>query len=142
MSVASEQLRDAVIGRAGNRCEYCQLPAQFQISGFEIDHILPRSRGGQTQLANLALACPHCNARKWAHSDGEDSESGQLVALFNPRTQTWRDHFRWSEELPFMLVGVSTCGRATIARLQMNHPDLVSIRRLLDGLGISWKVGV
>ena len=142
MSVASEQLRDAVIRRAGNRCEYCQLPAQFQISGFEIDHILPRSRGGQTELANLALACPHCNARKWAHTDGEDSESGQLVALFNPRTQIWGDHFRWSEEPPFMLVEVSTCGRATIARLQMNHPDLVSIRRLLDGLGISWKVGV
>jgi hypothetical protein len=142
MSVASEQLRDAVIRRAGNRCEYCQLPAQFQISGFEIDHILPRSRGGQTELANLALACPHCNARKWAHTDGEDSELGQLVALFNPRTQTWGDHFHWSEEPPFVLVGISACGRATVVRLQMNHPDLVSIRRLLDGLGISWKVRV
>jgi hypothetical protein len=142
MNAVSEQVREAVVRRANNRCEYCQLPAQFQISGFEIDHILPRSRGGQSELTNLALACPHCNARKWAHTDGEDSESGQLVALFNPRMQTWEDHFRWSEEPHFMLVGVSTCGRATIARLQMNHPDLVSIRRLLDGLGISWKVGV
>ena len=70
MSNVSEQLRDAVIRRAGNRCEYCQLPAQFQISGFETDHILPRSRGGQTELFNLALACPHCNAHKWAHTHG------------------------------------------------------------------------
>ena len=70
MSNVSEQLRDAVVRQASNRCEYCQLPAQFQISGFEIDHILPRSRGGQTELFNLALACPHCNAHKGAHTHG------------------------------------------------------------------------
>lgn len=58
MSEASGTLRDAVIERSGNRCEYCQLPAQLQVGGFEIDHIEPRSRGGQTILSNLALACP------------------------------------------------------------------------------------
>ncbi len=83
MSTGAEQFREAVVRRAGNRCEYCQLPAQLQVSGFEIDHILPRSRGGQTDLSNVALACPHCNARKWAHIDGEDLESGQWIALFN-----------------------------------------------------------
>jgi hypothetical protein len=51
MSVVSEQFREAVVKRAGNRCEYCQLPAQLQISGFEIDHIFPRSRDGQTELS-------------------------------------------------------------------------------------------
>jgi hypothetical protein len=122
MSIASEQFRDAVVRRAGNRCEYCQLPAQLQISGFE-----------------MALACPHCNARKWAHVDGEDPESGQRVALFNPRTQKWQDHFQWSEQHPFTIVGASACGRATVARLHMNHPDLVSIRRLLTELGLSWR---
>ena len=76
MSAVAEQFRDAVVRRAGSRCEYCQLPARFQISGFEIDHILPRSRGGQTDLANVALACPHYNARKWAHIDGEDPSQG------------------------------------------------------------------
>ncbi|MGH8056232.1 MAG: HNH endonuclease, partial [Candidatus Entotheonellia bacterium] len=89
MNALADPLRDTVIRRAGFRCEYCQLPAQLQVGGFEIDHILPRSRGGQTDLANLALACPHCNARKWAHLDGEDPESGQRVALFNPRIQKW-----------------------------------------------------
>ena len=139
MSAVSEQLRDAVVRRASNRCEYCQLPAHLQISGFEIDHILPRSRGGQTDLSNVALACPHCNARKWAHLDGEDPESGQRAALFNPRTQKWEDHFQWSEQHPFALVGISVHGRATVVRLYMNHPDLVSIRRLLAELGLSWR---
>lgn len=140
MSTLSDPLRDAVVSRAGNRCEYCQLPAQLQVGGFEIDHILPRSRGGQTDMANVALACPHCNARKWAHIEGEDPESGQTVALFNPRTQRWGDHFQWSAQRPFEIVGTSTQGRTTVARLQMNHTDLVSIRRLLAALGISWRV--
>ncbi len=139
MSTGSEQFRKAVIRRAGNRCEYCQLPAHLQISGFEIDHILPRSRGGQTEVSNVALACPHCNARKWAHIDGEDSESGQWIALFNPRTQRWEDHFQWSEQQPFSLSGLSASGRATVSRLQMNSPALVNIRRLLAELGLPWR---
>jgi len=142
MSIVSDQLRNAVVQRANNRCEYCQLPAQFQISGFDIDHVLPRSQGGQTDFMNLALACPHCNAHKWAHIDGEDPESGQRVALFNPRTQKWEEHFQWPEHSPFTLVGASTCGRATVMRLRMNHPNLMSIRRLLSELGASWKVEV
>jgi hypothetical protein len=31
---------------------------------FELDHILPRSRGGSERIANLALACHDCNAAK------------------------------------------------------------------------------
>lgn len=139
MNALADPLRDTVIRRAGFRCEYCQLPAQLQVGGFEIDHILPRSRGGQTDLANLALACPHCNARKWAHLDGEDPESGQRVALFNPRIQKWGDHFQWSRQRPFEIVGISGHGRATVARLQMIHPDLAVFAGLcvsLNGEGI------
>jgi HNH endonuclease len=140
MSTRSNPIRDEVVGRAGNRCEYCQLPAQLQIGGFEVDHILPRSRGGQTDVANLAWACPHCNARKWAYIDGEDPLSGQVVALFNPRTQAWADHFQWSAQRPFEIEGITAQGRATVIRLQMNHSDLVSIRCLLAQLGLPWRV--
>jgi len=139
MSAPPETLRDAVVRRAGHRCEYCQLSAQLHVGGFELDHIVPRSRGGQMDMANMALACPHCNVRKWAHIDGEAPESGQRVALFNPRMQRWEDHFQWSVQHPFAIVGISAHGRTTVARLQMNHPDLVSIRRLLASVGISWK---
>ena len=142
MSMPPDPFRDAVVRRAGNRCEYCQLLAQLQVGGFEVDHIVPRSRGGQTDWANVALACPHCNARKWAHVEGEDPASGQQVALFNPRTQRWEDHFQWAAQSSFAIVGLSAQGRATIARLQMNHPDLVNIRRLLATLGIPWRAEV
>jgi hypothetical protein len=140
MSERSEALREAVIERADNRCEYCRLPAYLQVGGFEIDPIESRSRGGQTILSNLALAYPNCNAHKWAHVDGEDAESGQHAFLFNPRRQRWVDHFEWADLSPYEIVGISSQGRATVSRLQMTHPDLVSIRCLLDELGIQWRV--
>jgi len=90
-------------------------------------------------LANLALACPHCNARKWAYIDGEDPVSRQTIALFNPRTQEWEEHFQWSERRPFEIEGITAHGRAIVVRLQMSHPDLVSIRRLLAAFGLPWK---
>jgi hypothetical protein len=40
MSAPGDPLRDVVVRRAGNRCAYCQLPAQLQVGGFEVDHIL------------------------------------------------------------------------------------------------------
>jgi hypothetical protein len=107
-----------------------------QVGRFPVDHILPRSRGGQTFLANLALACAHCNARKWAFTDMTDPMTGDTAPLFNPRTQTWSDHFRWSRARQIYIEGRTPCGRATVARLQMNHPDMLAIRRLLAELGI------
>ncbi len=59
-----------------------------------------------------------------------------------PRIQKWEEHFQWSEQSPFTLVGTSTHGRATVVCLQMNHSNLLNIRRLLADLNIPWKVGV
>ncbi len=33
---------------------------------FEIDHIIPESKGGKTELENLQLLCRHCNRSKGA----------------------------------------------------------------------------
>jgi hypothetical protein len=132
----SDAVRIAVTDRAGGRCEYCRLPAHGQVATFPIDHIIPRTQGGSSALDNLALACPHCNARKWAYLDGPDPVTGQPVSLFHPRTQTWADHFQWSATDWAVIDGTTPCGRATVARLQMNHPDLLAVRRLLVALGL------
>jgi hypothetical protein len=136
LSVVSEGVRAAVVARAGGRCEYCLVPMRGQVGRFPIDHVVPRTRGGPTELTNLALACPHCNGSKWAHVDGIDPATGQAVALFNPRTQRWVEHFRWSESDPSLAEGITACGRATINRLQLNHLDMVAIRRALIALGL------
>jgi len=140
MTRITDELRAAVRDRAACCCEYCRIPDRLQIGRFEIDHITPVSKGGPTTSDNLAYACPHCNDRKWVHVDYPDAETGDAVLLFHPRRDRWDDHFAWLE-----LAGTFTCeiggmtatGRATIACLQLNHPDLVAIRRELTKLGIS-----
>jgi hypothetical protein len=135
MTVISDQLRREVVARADQRCEYCRLPQAGQVATFPVDHVLPRTRGGQTVFENLALACPHCNSHKWAFVDGVD-ERGRATPLFNPRVQVWREHFEWSAADGVTLVGKTEVGTATIARLQMNAGPMVLTRRLLLELGI------
>ncbi len=136
MSVVNEALRAAVEERAAHRCEYCRLPTRGQVATFPVDHPIPQSGGGPTELGNLALACPSCNAHKWSHTTGTDPTTGKTVWLFNPRTDRWEDHFRWSEVDLTLLEGKTPCGRATIDRLQMNGANLQDIRRLLAALGL------
>ncbi|HTU22315.1 MAG TPA: HNH endonuclease signature motif containing protein [Gemmataceae bacterium] len=136
MTVFSDDMRAAVIARAGGCCEYCHLSTRGQVATFPIDRVVPRSSGGLTILENLALACPHCNSHKWAHVSATDSVSGTSVPLFNPRTQVWSEHFQWSRQDRGVLDGKTPCGRATIALLQINDPDMLTIRQLLARVGL------
>ena len=88
-------LREHVWKRSGLRCEYCQLPQAFADARHEIDHVIAEKHGGQTTLENLALACFHCNNHKGPNIAGIDSLSGQLTRLFHPRSDQWKEHFRW-----------------------------------------------
>ena len=109
--------------RAGYRCEYCLTPHAITAQTFHADHILPQSRGGQTTLENLCFACPRCNLRKADQIEGRDPRTKQIALLFNPRTQNWHDHFRWSVDYR-RVIGRPPTGRATVATLDMNSPVL------------------
>jgi hypothetical protein len=126
MSNVGPKLREQVIHRAGNRCEYCGLSQVSQEAVFHADHVVPVASGGPTSLENLALACVSCSLRKGAKTFAADPQTGEEAALFNPRTQVWSDHFRWQGE---MLIGDSPTGRATVIALSMNRPLILPIRR-------------
>ena len=135
MILVAKSLSKVVAERAGERCEFCLMTNQLQNGGFEVDHIHPRSRGGATSLQNTALICPHCNLQKSDHVDGSDPLTGETVPLFHPRQQIWHDHFEWSVDSPYLLLGKTPCGRATLARLKMNDPDLLYLRMRLAQVG-------
>lgn len=112
--------------RAAGRCEYCMMHQSLQGATFHMEHLIPRSRGGGSTLDNLAWACPGCNLRKSDRTRVPDPETGDLVALFNPRTDYWIHHFQWGG---YHVVALTPVGRATTAALDLNHPRRLQIRR-------------
>jgi hypothetical protein len=124
------QQRQYVGERAGGCCEYCLSQVQFAPQSFSVEHILPRSLGGATQHDNLALACPGCNGHKYNKTHAIDPASNEVVPLFHPRQQLWREHFGWNEDYT-TIIGLTPTGRVTVAALQMNRPALKNLRAIL-----------
>lgn len=57
--------RHGVLARDGHRCAYCGSRAAT------IDHLLPRSRGGDWSWLNTVAACSRCNERKGNRTPAE-----------------------------------------------------------------------
>lgn len=53
---------------------------------------------GPRNEENLWQACFVCNNAKGTQTRGLNPETGAEVLLFNPRTQSWREHFAWSTD--------------------------------------------
>lgn len=57
-------LRWRVLSRDDFRCVYCGRSADRDGVVIVVDHIIPRSAGGETRLPNLAASCSDCNQAK------------------------------------------------------------------------------
>jgi 5-methylcytosine-specific restriction endonuclease McrA len=91
-------LRELVAAQARHRCGYCLTQEAVVGTPMKIDHLIPEALGGLTEEANLWLACSLCNDHKGDRIAAQDSESGELVRLYNPRQQQWSEHFAWTPE--------------------------------------------
>jgi len=56
----SDRVRALVLVRDGGRCRRCG-----SARNLEVDHIVPLSRGGDSDDCNLQTLCRRCNRRKW-----------------------------------------------------------------------------
>lgn len=79
-SPAALRLRD------DHTCGYC---GQF---GNEIEHIVPKSRGGRLTWDNTVVACRSCNAKK---ANKTPEEAGMVLRFKKPWTPTIRDLRSW-----------------------------------------------
>lgn len=113
---------------ARNRCGYCLSPQHLVMARLEIEHIIPLAKKGSNNESNLWLACPLCNRYKSDKTTGIDPETGETVLLFNPSTQIWSEHFRWTED-GIVIMGVTPIGRATVTALHLSDdPDALVVR--------------
>ena len=58
--LAGYEVREYLLEKWGRRCAYCgktEVPLQ-------VEHLVPRIRGGSNRLSNLTLACQDCNQKK------------------------------------------------------------------------------
>jgi 5-methylcytosine-specific restriction endonuclease McrA len=74
--------RRGVFARDGHRCQYCGASAE------NIDHVIPRSKGGPHAWDNVVASCRTCNTRK---RDRLLEDSGMRLRRrpSAPRERTW-----------------------------------------------------
>lgn len=53
-------IRNYLLEKHGHKCFYCGKT----VSDFEVEHMLPKSRGGSNRIDNLTLSCHDCNEKK------------------------------------------------------------------------------
>ncbi len=54
------EIRQYLLYKFGHKCAYCQA----NNVALEIEHIIPKSRGGSSRVSNLTIACHDCNQKK------------------------------------------------------------------------------
>lgn len=63
---ARQQWRDSIKEAWNNRCAYCGRPPidDNSLTELTIDHVRPKSRGGEDRTSNVIPACAQCNQAK------------------------------------------------------------------------------
>ncbi len=56
------QNKHVLYGQQEGKCNGCRTPFEFR--HFEVDHVVPQSKGGTDHLDNLQLLCGSCNRIK------------------------------------------------------------------------------
>jgi 5-methylcytosine-specific restriction endonuclease McrA len=101
--------RRNVLARDGHLCQYCG--RHFPTHLLSIDHVMPRSQGGETTWENVVCACLTCNMKKGGRTPHEahmkliqlpvrPKRNPMLVLrLSNPKYESWRtwiDNAHWN----------------------------------------------
>ena len=104
--------RRNIFARDHNRCQYCG--HNFPTSELSLDHVTPKSRGGETAWDNIVCACVACNVRKGGRTPHEarmkliktpvKPKKSPLLAMKmgNPKYESWKtflDTAYWTVDL-------------------------------------------
>ena len=90
--------REDVFARDGHRCVYCG--EEFPPESLSVDHVQPRSRGGDSSAGNVVTACGGCNTSKGRRRVSEflASSPAARANFFRFARHVHRRHLRAVEE--------------------------------------------
>jgi hypothetical protein len=121
--LAGYEVREYLLEKWGRMCAYCraeQVP-------LEIEHILPRIRGGSNRVSNLTIACKPCNdakgtrtAEEFGHPDIQARAKRPLNDATAVNTTRWALYQRLVQT--GLALEVGTGGRTKWNRTQRNLP--------------------
>ncbi|CDM64703.1 RNA-guided endonuclease IscB [Pyrinomonas methylaliphatogenes] len=121
------EVKEYLLQKFGHRCAYCGGESGDPV--LEVEHVVPRSRGGSNRVSNLAIACRTCNEEK------DDWMPGEWLAILQ-RSKRKLDRVRAvnvQKALGQLKVPLRDAAAANTTRWAL-------YRRLLS-LGSSVKVG-
>lgn len=83
-------IRLAIYMRDDFKCVYCRRSLMHTVCPFDLtlDHLVPRSLGGDHSIKNLATACRSCNSRKGARSWRTWGTRKQRARIIKQRRRT------------------------------------------------------
>jgi 5-methylcytosine-specific restriction endonuclease McrA len=93
-----------IYARDRNTCQYCgRKPPRAELN---LDHVIPRSRGGVTSWENVVCSCVPCNLRK----GGRTPDEARMKLTRHPLRPRWTPFFRgpprtgafYQQWLPFL----------------------------------------
>lgn len=76
--------RHNIFERDKNTCQYCG--QEFDRKDLNLDHVIPRDRGGPTSWENIVCSCVECNTRK---ANRTPQEAGMHL-IRKPKRPKWR----------------------------------------------------
>ena len=92
-----------IYSRDQNRCQYCG--KQFPRAELNLDHVVPRSKGGTSIWENVVCSCHRCNRMKGGRTP---AEAGMRL-IRQPRRPQWTPFMtetyslrRYKEWMPFL----------------------------------------
>lgn len=95
--------RHNIFVRDANTCQYCA--RRFARSDLNLDHVIPRCRGGRTTWENVVCSCIECNRRK----GGGDPAAAGMQLIRHPQRPAWSPFVTkqfgmtgYSEWVPFL----------------------------------------
>lgn len=102
--------RKNLFARDQNRCQYCDI--EFPVAQLSFDHVIPKSRGGETDWFNVVCCCLKCNSVKGNRTPRE-AEMKLLrkpvkpffsptlsIKMENPKYQIWSSFIRKNRHEP------------------------------------------
>jgi 5-methylcytosine-specific restriction endonuclease McrA len=117
------EVREYLLEKWGRKCAYCGV----ENVPLEIEHIVPKSRGGSNRVSNLTIACNPCNVAKNSQTAAEFGHPGiqakakkplkDAAAVNATRWTLWREL-----EATRLPVEAGTGGQTKFNRRKQNYP--------------------